>query len=73
MTAEEIAAGLTANERKIMLRSHPTVFMDRWKCKGRFKSLRALGLTVAAWRGGDLLTPLGEQVRAILESNHDRA
>lgn len=66
-----IAAGLTPSQRKVMLDAYETVFMDRMKCGGKMKSLRELSLTTQAWRGGDLLTTLGEAVRRYLEENPD--
>jgi len=63
-----VVARLTKAEQRMLTSARETVLMDRMKCPGRMKSLRAAGLAVAAWRGGDLLTPLGLAVRAYLSA-----
>ncbi len=64
--AEQIAAGLSEAQRRWLLSALKTPLLDRMKCAWRMKSGRDLGLAVKAWRGGDLLTPLGLAVREIL-------
>ncbi len=66
--AEKIAAGLSAKQRAFLLSAYETVFMDRMKLPGKMKALRNIGLSTLAWRGGDLLTPLGLEVRASLQA-----
>jgi hypothetical protein len=67
MTPGEIARELSKAQREALIAARETVLMDRMKLPGKNKALRQLGLAVLAWRGGDLLTPLGLAVRAILE------
>lgn len=66
--AQRIAAKLTEAQRRMILSARETPLLDRMKCGWRMKSVRDLGLAVKAWRGGDLLTPLGLEVRKILEA-----
>jgi hypothetical protein len=68
---EKIAKGLTAAQRVLLLTAHETFIMGRMKLALRSKALREAGLAVMAMRGGDLLTPLGEQVRSYLKGSRD--
>jgi len=60
---KEIADSLTKAQREALLRSRQEPLLGRMKCLGKPKSLRKIGLAAQAWRGGDLLTPLGLAVR----------
>jgi hypothetical protein len=61
-----IVRGLSDAQRRALMTARETVLLDRMKCAGKMKSMRDLGLTVSAWRGGDLLTTLGLAVRDAL-------
>jgi hypothetical protein len=64
-TTPSIVAGkLTKAQKRMLLSDRETVLMDRMKRAGRITSLRER-LTLG-WRGGDLLTPLGVEVHALL-------
>jgi len=63
---QAILNGLTAAQRRMLLAARETPLTSRMKCPGRMKALRAKGLAVEAWRGGDLLTPLGDAIREAL-------
>lgn len=83
MTAEEIAAGLGRYQRAVVragskrpkkwmtIRRHAKV-PDTVRVHQLHTPLRLFDHGPEWWRGY-FLTPLGQQVRAILESNHDRA
>lgn len=75
MTAEEIAAGLTEAQKRVI--SFATRTEDnRWLVASATASGAGpwpQGVTQYYSQSCDRLTPLGMQVRAILESNHDRA
>lgn len=79
MTAEEIAAGLTEAQRKHILgavEDNGRFFIRAWAApdltKREASQFRKLGLGFAVW-SGFCLGKTGQAVRAILESNHDRA
>ena len=67
-TVAEIAAGLTKAQREALANARETFLYGRMKIASRSKVLRGKGISVEAWRGGDLLTPLGEAVAAHLKN-----
>lgn len=71
-SVESVAAGLTKAQRRELMAAYETVFMGRMKLRGRNARLRDLGLATLAWRGGDLLTTLGEAVRAHLTASEKK-
>lgn len=58
-----VAAGLTRAQRDAVAQARETFIFDRMKLYGRSPALRVKGISVKAWRGGDLLTELGLAVR----------
>ncbi len=64
-----IARRLSKAQKRLLLTAHNTFIMDRMKCRGKSKPLRERGILTLAWRGSDLLTPLGIAVRTYLETH----
>lgn len=71
MTAEEIAAGLSEAQKRAVISGGVG---KAWSTTTALHKRGIVSIRTCFPDGqGIVLTPLGQQVRAILESNHDRA
>ncbi len=70
-TPEQIAAGLLPGQKLALTRAYQDGCERWWIISGTGRGLMDMGITARSIDGA-YLTPLGQQVRAILEKNNER-